>query len=458
MPQFEKTLFIFRRDLRIEDNTALSIALEQSLAVMPCFIFDPRQVEARNTYRSLHALQFMLESLHDLERQLEHYNAFLYIFYGKAEDIVAEIIARDHINALYLNRDYTPFSIQRDTALAQLCTQYGVSFFSFDDVLLQPPEELVTHKGLPYRKFTPFYQAIKQRRVRFPQRTHNKNYWSDYKPHNGPLYQKITVTDNQHIEMHGGRTQALRLLSALDKQSNYQCCHNFPLYTTTRLSAHLKFGTISVREMYRAIVYLFGIEHVLIRQLYWRDFFTYIAWYYAHIFNGPFYTRYNNLVWDTNYEHFKRWCSGETGVPIVDAGMRHLNTTGYMPNRMRLITASFLVKDLHINWQEGERYFARMLIDYDPSINNGNWQWIASTGADAQPYFRIFNPWLQQKKFDPDCHYIKQWVPELAHIESKRIHQWEQKYDSKIYYAPIVQHAHESKISMERYGAVAKKV
>ncbi len=220
---------------------------------------------------------------------------------------------------------------------------------------------------------------------------------------------------------------------------------------TSRLSAHLKFGTCSVREVYYAIVQQLSPEHPLLRQLYWRDFFTHIAFHYPHVFGKAFHPQYDNLVWDNNRGHFQRWAEGTTGFPIVDAGMRELNATGFMHNRVRMIVASFLTKDLHISWRWGERYFAQHLVDYDPAVNNGNWQWAASTGCDAQPYFRIFNPWLQQQKFDPDCQYIYRWIPELNGIPATIIHKWYSKHVDAPYPAPMLDHARESQIAKERY-------
>ena len=201
-----------------------------------------------------------------------------------------------------------------------------------------------------------------------------------------------------------------------------------------------------MREVYYAITEQLGSEHPLLRQLYWRDFFTHIAYHFPQVFGRPFLEKFANLHWDNNRDYFQAWSEGKTGFPIVDAGMRELNATGFMHNRLRMIVASFLVKDLHISWRWGERYFAQHLVDYDPCVNNGNWQWAASTGCDAQPYFRIFNPWLQQQKFDPDCRYIYRWIPELKAFSPKTIHQWDKKHHHCNYPAPIIDHARESQI------------
>jgi deoxyribodipyrimidine photo-lyase len=234
-----------------------------------------------------------------------------------------------------------------------------------------------------------------------------------------------------------GRQGALQVLANLAPLETYETDRNFPaLPGTSHLSAHMKFGTCSVREAYHKIADNLGDQHPLLRQLYWRDFFTHIAFHRPRVFGHAFRELYDGIVWDQAGEKFQCWCEGKTGFPIIDAGMRELVNTGYMHNRVRMVVASFLVKNLHVDWRLGEAFFARYLTDYDACVNNGSWQWAASTGADAQPYFRVFNPWRQQLKFDVDGVYIKRWVPELAAWPAKAIHRLEK--DSTGYLAPIV--------------------
>ncbi len=219
-----------------------------------------------------------------------------------------------------------------------------------------------------------------------------------------------------------GRLAGLKLLKNVCSGKDYLAKRDIPsLDATSHLSAHLKFGTVSAREVFYALKALRGDAHPMIEQLYWRDFFTHVAYYFPHVFSGCFYEEYDAICWSRDKDIFLSWCEGSTGVPLVDAGMRELNTTGFMHNRVRMVVASYLVKDLHIDWRWGERYFATRLVDYDPALNNGNWQWAASTGCDHQPYFRIFNPWRQQGRFDPQCAYIKKWVPELKARTPKEI-------------------------------------
>jgi deoxyribodipyrimidine photo-lyase len=252
--------------------------------------------------------------------------------------------------------------------------------------------------------------------------------------------------------------EALKILKKLSSFSQYQKLRDFPAEEfSTSLSPYMKFTVCSPREVYYAICDRLSSRHELIRALYWRDFFTCIAFFFPHVFKSSFNPKFDKLKWSNNKKAFERWCEGTTGFPIVDAGMRELNTTGYMHNRVRMITASFLIKDLHIDWRWGEKYFAQNLIDYDPAVNNGNWQWVASTGCDAQPYFRIFNPWSQQKKFDADCLYIKRWVPELEKVPIKNIHGW---YDEKLrtgstnYPEPMIDHSEEAPIALNAYRAL----
>ncbi len=448
---YKKSLFIFRRDLRLEDNIGLNEALRNSAHVIPCFIFDLRQLSPDNEFRSLRAITFMIESLLDLQKQLKHVNGKLYFFSGIAEEVVKKIIKQESIEAVYFNRDYTPFSIKRDEAIKKACIQNNVDFFICDDALLNPPESIKTQKNEPFSKFTPYYKKALLYSVDKPAFLAGAHFY--HKPINDTLSGNIDpLIEIKNEVIKGGSKEAAKILRSLKKFKNYAHEHDFPSIATTHLSAHNKFGTVSIRTVYHAIKKQLGAGHPLLRQLYWRDFFTYVAYHSPFVFGESFYKKYEKLWWSDNKKLFTLWCEGKTGFPIVDAGMRELNQTGFMHNRVRLLVASFLVKDLHINWLWGERYFAQHLIDYDPAVNNGNWQWCASTGCDAQPYFRIFNPWLQQKKFDAECVYIKKWIPELKDVENATIHTWyAQKQSINNYPLPIVDHAYESKIAKKLF-------
>lgn len=459
MKKYNISLFIFRRDLRIEDNTALIEALKSSHLVIPIFILDSRQI-IRNKYKSENAIQFMVESLLDLDDQLRKYKGKLYIFFGIAEKVISKLIKQQKIDALYFNKDYSPFSIKRDKSIKRISKENKIPCHSFDDLLLCPPGSILKPNHTPYTIFTPFYKKAITYKVVFPQKNKYKNYFTApiKDSFDNPL-DKLKITINENLAYKGGQKNCKKIFYDLSKFKNYEKERNYPSLPTTGLSAHNKFGTCSIREVYFEICKKLGISHPLIRQLYWRDFFTQIVFYFPHVLGAPFHKDYEKIKWSKNNKLFKAWCEGNTGFPIVDAGMRQLNQTGFMHNRVRMITASFLIKDLHIDWKIGEKYFSQKLLDYDPALNNGNWQWIASTGADSQPYFRIFNPWIQQKKFDPECTYIKKWVPELKNIDNKTIHNWyKTKNESNINYSyPIIDHDIEAKKAIEAFRSLYKK-
>ncbi|MBF0289492.1 MAG: deoxyribodipyrimidine photo-lyase [SAR324 cluster bacterium] len=431
--EFEKSLFIFRRDLRLFDNTGLFKALQRSQAVIPCFILDPVQLQP-HPYQSPAALTFMKESLEDLMHQLQQHGGRLFVCSGSPDRVVESLIQEVGIDAVFCNKDYTPFSQKRDQGLLDVCERHRIAFCSYHDSLLQPPGRVVKKDGNPYSVFTPFFKCASQITVPLPEKVTQPVFYQ--KEIHDPCIADLRVlheVSSFQSPLKGGRSRALDLLGNSKIHLNYSKNRDIPEYSaTTKLSPHHKFGTCSIREVYHDFKNALGLQHPLIRQLYWRDFFTHIAYFYPHVFGHAFRLKYDQIEWNGTAEHFDVWCQGKTGFPIVDAGMREMNATGYMHNRLRMITASFLVKDLHVDWRKGERYFAQKLVDYDPCVNNGNWQWAASTGCDAQPYFRIFNPALQQKRFDPQEHYIQKWVPE---------------YHRSNYLKPIVDHKSQSQIA-----------
>ncbi len=455
--KYQRSLFIFRRDLRIQDNRGLILALNNSKEVICSFIFTPEQIK-HNQYRSDRCLQFMIESLEDLEKELNAKKGKLYLFWGAPEKVVSECIEKLKIEAVFINRDYTPYSIERDKKIKAACTKYKVDLHSTDDALLVPVEKTLKKDKKPYSIFTPFYRNASKLDVLPPINNRYNNYYSKTIPFAKDNSLNKKVLPKRFEQAKGGRSEALKILKNLKKFSKYSIDRDFPYPDkTTHLSAHLKFTTCSIREVYHAILRQLGSSSELLRSLYWRDFFTNVAFYYPHVFKGAFNHKFNNIKWENNKAKFKKWCEGNTGFPIVDAGMREMNQTGFMHNRTRMIVASFLVKDLHIDWRWGEKYFARTLIDYDPAVNNGNWQWAASTGCDAQPYFRVFNPWTQALKIDPKCLYIKKWVLELVNLDYKEIHQWYlgKHHDKCSYPLPMLDHAKEVKKTLKEYKTKA---
>jgi deoxyribodipyrimidine photo-lyase len=442
------SLFVFRRDLRLHDNTGLIRALRGSTEVVPAFIFDPRQT-GLHPYRSGKALAFMIASLRELDDELRARGSRLFLFEGPAEKVVARLLEAGAFGAVYANRDYTPFSRRRDEAIAGACREAGAAFVETGDALLGEPGEVAKKDGSPYTVFSPFFKAARALGVRAPRENRSRNY------HKGPVagergrdvFDRILKGGGGSLFRQGGRKEARRILGTIGRFRDYEETRDRPaLDGTTGLSPHVKFGTISIREFAEAVRKRLGPGHPLLRQLYWRDFFTHVAFHFERVFGRPFDPAYERLSWRDDPRRLERWQEGTTGFPIVDAGMRQLDAVGFIGNRVRMICASFLVKDLHVDWREGERFFATRLEDYDPCVNNGNWQWVASTGGDAAPFFRIFNPWLQQKRFDPEAAYIKRWVPELRAADSALIHRLDRCAGRRPggYPEPIVDHAAES--------------
>lgn len=459
---FQTSLFLFRRDLRLEDNTGLIFALKNSRAVIPAFIFTSEQIE-QNSFRSDHCLQFMIESLEDLQRELKEKGGTLYFFKGKPEEVTFQLFAECKIDAVIVNRDYTPYSKERDEKLEKLCKKKGIIFHSFDDALLHPPERMVKKDGKPYTVFTPYFRNAVKEEVPSPISNQESNYFQEKISF---AEESLVLTEIQPRRkenlLKGGRKEALEILGKIKNFKEYDQFRDFPGRDySTHLSPYLKFTVCSPREVHAIVSKILGPEHALIRSLYWRDFFTSIGFFFPHVFKGSFRSKFDELTWSSDKKLFKLWQEGYTGFPIVDAGMREMHATGFMHNRVRMIVASFLVKDLHIDWRWGEKYFAQTLIDYDPAVNNGNWQWVASTGCDAQPYFRIFNPWNQQKKWDPDCVYIKKWVPELRELPPQAVHGWyQEKYRLKYpieYPKPILDHEEASKQALVVYRDLTGK-
>ncbi|WP_167848781.1 cryptochrome/photolyase family protein [Methanolobus halotolerans] len=458
MAKFRRSLFIFRRDLRVEDNTGLREAIKSSDEVVPCFIFDPRLANPERENFNPNAFQFLLESLEDLRQQFEAKDGKLYLFSGLPKKIIGQLVVKLDIDAVFVNHDYTPFSRKRDGSIKEICEDFNTMFLQFHDCLLNEPGTVLTQKGKPYVVFSQFYREASKRPVPVPSTIPGSRFYTEDPGIDLTTYpDQLLPARNERLFASGGRTNALGMLEDISQFEDYDSQRDYPSVNgTTGLSAHNKLGTISIREFYYSVKDELGAGHTLIRELYWRDFFTHIAYHYPRVFRHAFREKFEKISWDYDQPGFGAWCSGNTGFPIVDAGMRELNTTGYMHNRVRMIVASFLVKDLHLDWRWGERYFASKLVDYDPCVNNGNWQWAASTGADSQPFFRIFNPWLQQRKYDRECEYIKKWIPELSELETKTIHALEKAElpDNVIYRQPMVEHGLERARSLVIFRSV----
>ena len=437
-------IFIFHNDLRLNDNTGLLRAMHECEKVMAVFIFTPAQVTTANKFRSIKAIEFMVAQLEVLSAQISNRGGKLYLFYGDTTTIVGKLITALRPVSVYSNANYTPFALDRDSAIYAKCNSYtesqyknyhdsnsraGCEFSLSEDYGLHDIGKIRRGKsGDPregvYKKFTPFYNAAVKVKPAMPESNRLTNFY------NGNV--KGTITLGQIRSKFKLKSITIRtaasVLNSIKDFGNYNKNRNLLTYNTTHLSAYLKFGVVSAREVYWEMKSLGKSASDLIKQLYWREFYMNIVWAYPYVLDGKNFNTNYKANWITsmtvasNANALKAWCAGKTGFPIVDACMTELNETGFMHNRGRLIVAGFLTKVLGWHWKFGERYFATKLIDYDPAQNNGNWQFVAGSGVDQQPYFRMFNPWLQSGKYDPEGTYICKWCPQYKDFPTDVLH------------------------------------
>ncbi|MFW5852123.1 MAG: cryptochrome/photolyase family protein [Bacteroidota bacterium] len=422
-------LFWFRRDLRLHDNTGLCKALSSGKKVLPIFIFD-RDILTQLPDKKDRRIDLLFQIITQLQRKLKAYSSSIRIEYGKPEDVFKKIFTEYSISAVYSNKDYEPYAKERDEKIAQLCAHHHIAFHSYKDHVIFESDEILSQQEKPYTVYTPYsrtwkraYEKSEQEHFDSSTLLHNLIHIS---PQNTPSLQDIGFQKTgEHYVPYSFPKEIIQ---------NYDENRDFPaIEGTSKIGFHLRFGTLSIRE---AAAYAHAHNAVWLQELIWRDFFSGILDTFPLVAQSCFKTKYNELDWRNNEEEFERWCTGQTGYPIVDAGMRELNKTGWMHNRVRMITASFLCKHLCIDWRWGEAYFAEKLLDYELASNNGNWQWAASTGCDAVPYFRIFNPYTQQQKFDPDEIYIRRYIPE---------------YGSDAYPKPMVEHTFARERALKMY-------
>jgi deoxyribodipyrimidine photo-lyase len=414
-----------RRDLRLQDNAALYHALRENKNVLPLFIFDTVVLDDLEDCKDAR-VEFIHQSIRVLKDQLEELKSSLLILYGDPVDIFKKINPK----GVYANRDYEPYATGRDTEVAKILSEKDIPFKTFKDEVIFEKNEVVKQDGRPYTIFTPYSKIWKEKLNSFYHKSYpTEKYFSGLK-HMKSL--PLPTLDDLHFEP-AGIPFPPRIIktSVIEK---YDKLRDFPAIAGTRLSLHLRFGTISIRKLVQIAV---KKNKVWLNELIWRDFYHMILWHFPHVEKNSFKPAYDRIEWRNDPKEFQAWCDGNTGYPIVDAGMRELNTTGFIHNRVRMIAASFLTKHLLIDWRWGEAYFAKKLLDYDLAANNGGWQWAASSGCDASPYFRIFNPQLQSEKFDKKGEYIRKWVPE---------------FEASEYLKPIVDH----KIARDRALRVYK--
>ena len=430
------SLFWFRRDFRLEDNAGLFRALKEGENVQPIFIFDRNildDLEEKDDRR----VSFIYAQIERLKQELESNGSDLWVFYSTPMEVFQTLLKKHTITGLFANKDYEPYALERDKSIYDLFQKHNLTFRAFKDHVIFEKNEVLKDDGKPYTVFTPYSKKWKAK-------------LNDY-------YIKPYPTENFFIRFN--QTSPSELISLysmgfeaheqdwnnndLDKSivNHYHQTRDIPsLKGTSRLSVHLRFGTVSIRALAKA-----GLElnEKWLNELIWRDFYQSILWHFPHVVKGSFRPAYDRIPWINDELQFAAWCEGKTGYPIVDAGMRELNETGFMHNRVRMIVSSFLIKHLLIDWRWGEAYFAEKLIDFELASNNGGWQWAASSGVDAAPYFRIFNPYLQTERFDPELKYIRKWVPEL---------------DSSSYPKPIVEHKMARERAIETYKKELQKL
>ena len=427
-------LFWFRRDLRLEDNRALFEALKSGLPVQPIFIFDTHilnDLEDRQDRR----VEFIHEALLQMQQRVTSLGASFDIRIGEPLSVFNQLTTDYAVRAVYTNHDYEPYARERDQLVQHFLAKNGIEFLTYKDQVIFEKAEVVKEDGNPYTVFTPYSRRWKA--------TLQKKDWMAFQSHQllDQLHKTLPIPVPSLAKI-GFKASGIAFPNATwtkELIAAYQAKRDLPgVRGTSQLGVHLRFGTISIRKL---AIETSPLSETFLNELIWRDFYHMILWHFPHVVGKAFKPAYDAINWRNKETEFEAWCEGQTGYPIVDAGMRELNTTGYMHNRVRMIVASFLTKHLLVDWRWGEAYFAKKLLDFDLAANNGGWQWAAGSGCDAAPYFRVFNPYLQTQKFDPQLTYIRKWVPEFEELTYAR---------------PIVQHEVARKRCLEVYGNALK--
>lgn len=429
------SIFWFRRDLRLHDNAGLYHALKSGNPVLPIFIFD-RNILDKLEDKKDRRVEFIHKVISEMQAELDKLGSTLLVKYGTPEEIFPELLNQYDVSAIYTNHDYESYAQSRDSEVCEYAMTEGVEFKTYKDQVIFEKNEVLSGAGTPYTVFTPYSRKWKEKLNQsylnsYPNEAHFDNFLKTDKT-------EIPSLESMGFKKNGGHFPSKEVRESIIK--NYAEKRDFPgVEGTSRLSVHLRFGTISIRELARKAK---DLSETWLNELIWRDFYFNILHHFPQVSQGhAFRKEYEKIQWRNNEKEFQLWCEGKTGYPIVDAGMRELNTTGFMHNRVRMIVASFMIKHLLIDWRWGEAYFAKKLIDYDLSANNGGWQWASGSGCDAAPYFRVFNPRLQTEKFDKNLDYIKKWVPELNSLN---------------YPQPIVDHDFARKRVLEVYQKALK--
>jgi deoxyribodipyrimidine photo-lyase len=432
----EINIFWFRRDLRLHDNHGLYKALLEGKPVLPIFIFDKNILDKLDNKED-RRVQFIYNAIDNIHQSLLKIGSGLKVFYSTPHEVFADLLHEYKLDAVFTNHDYEPYAVERDSKIQSMLSSSGVGFSSFKDQVIFEKGEVLKDDGTAYTIFTPYSRKWKSFLLQHPINVYPAENLQDN-------FLKFISSDIFSLESMGFKHGNKEFPSSeipMQRIENYDSNRNFPsIDGTSRLGVHLRFGTMSIRQL---AMNTEGKSEVFLNELIWRDFYHMILWNFPRVGKGlAFKKEYDQIQWINNESDFKKWCEGKTGYPIVDAGMRELLQTGFMHNRVRMITASFLTKHLLIDWRWGEAWFATHLLDFDLAANNGGWQWAAGSGCDAAPYFRVFNPTLQTEKFDKNGIYIRKWVPE---------------FDSLAYVSPMIQHEFARKRCLETYAKTLKK-
>lgn len=429
------SIFWFRRDLRLEDNAGLYHALKAGRPVLPLFIFDTTILDALEDKADLR-VQFIHQELTRLSNELAELGSTLLVKTGKPLEVWAALLKEYPVADAFTNHDYEPYAIDRDMKVGEMLATTGGKLHTYKDTVVFEKHEVVKDDGLPYTVFTPFSRKWRAALNPFYYKSYPTLKYSGafikMKPLPLPTLQDIGFIE-QKFDF-PARVVKNDIVAKYTEQRDFPAING-----TSHLGLHLRFGTLSIRKL---LAYALQRNETFVNELIWRDFYQQILFHFPHVVKGAFRKEYDAIAWENDEKKFAAWCEGRTGYPLVDAGMRELNATGYMHNRVRMVVASFLTKHLLIDWRWGEAYFAQKLLDFDLAANNGGWQWAAGSGTDAAPYFRVFNPQLQMERFDPQLKYVKKWVPEFG---------------TAAYPKPIVEHKLAKDKVMAAYGKALKK-
>ena len=428
------SIFWFRRDLRLNDNAGLYHALKSGKPVLPIFIFDEdilKKLENKSDKR----VDFIHRTLMKLKSELRNIGSDLLVLHGKPIEVYNQLVKEHSVKSVFTNHDYEPYAQKRDSAISDLLSEHGVAFQTLKDQCIFEKGEVLKGDGKPYTVYTPYSKKWKAKLNTFYLKSYpTEKYFINFFKFDGQNPPTLEEIGFEETDVSIPSTEA-----ELSVLKNYHETRDIPsIDGTSKLSVHLRFGTISIRQLAQTAM---KTNEKFLNELIWRDFYMTILWHFPHVVDGAFRPAYDRIEWESNQTHFEAWCKGETGYPIVDAGMRQLNQTGWMHNRVRMIVASFFTKHLLLDWRLGEAYFAQKLLDFELSSNNGGWQWAAGSGCDAAPYFRVFNPYLQTQRFDSELKYIERWVPDFQELT---------------YPKPIVEHKWARLRAIDRYKKALK--